>query len=164
MAKGMSYLLGNNPMGISYVTGYGENAVQNPHHRFWAHQANEASPTPPPGVLSGGPNSTFDTTGDSASIARIDADCAPETCYVDHYDAWSTNEITINWNSPLAWVAAYLDENMQQGLAASQDACAVVVEPEPEPEPEPEKKKKKKGGAGIPIFLGMALLFLRRRS
>jgi endoglucanase len=162
MAKGMSYLLGNNPLGISYVTGYGENAVQNPHHRFWAKQVKETSPPPPPGALSGGPNSTFDTTGDGVALAKIDANCAPETCYVDNYKAWSVNEITINWNSPLSWVVAYLDENMQQGLAASQDACAVVVEPEPEPEP--EKKKKKKGGAGIPIFLGMALLFLRRRS
>jgi endoglucanase len=36
--------------------------------------------------------------------------CAPQRCYVDHVDAWSVNEVAINWNAPLAWIAAYLDE------------------------------------------------------
>ena len=31
-------------------------------------------------------------------------------CFVDNIEAWSANEITINWNAPLAWVAAFLDE------------------------------------------------------
>ena len=25
-------------------------------------------------------------------------------------EAWSANEITINWNAPLVWLAAFLDE------------------------------------------------------
>lgn len=29
---------------------------------------------------------------------------------MDNIESWSTNEITINWNAPLAWVSAYLDE------------------------------------------------------
>ena len=33
------------------------------------------------------------------------AGCAPQKCFVDHIEAWSTNEMTINWNAPLAWVA-----------------------------------------------------------
>jgi endoglucanase len=36
--------------------------------------------------------------------------CAPQKCFIDNIEAWSVNEITINWNAPLAWVAAYLDE------------------------------------------------------
>ena len=36
--------------------------------------------------------------------------CAPMKCFMDNGEAWSTNEVTINWNAPLAWVAAYLDE------------------------------------------------------
>ena len=36
--------------------------------------------------------------------------CAPQKCFVDNIEAWSVNEIAINWNAPLAWVAAYLDE------------------------------------------------------
>jgi endoglucanase len=31
-------------------------------------------------------------------------------CFVDNIEAWSVNEIAINWNAPLAWVAAFLDE------------------------------------------------------
>jgi endoglucanase len=31
-------------------------------------------------------------------------------CFMDNGEAWSTNEVTINWNAPLAWVAAFLDE------------------------------------------------------
>jgi endoglucanase len=36
--------------------------------------------------------------------------CAPQQCYVDDIESWSTNEIAINWNAPLAWVAAFLDD------------------------------------------------------
>ena len=33
-------------------------------------------------------------------------------CYMDNIEAWSVNECTINWNTPLAWVSAYLaDKN-----------------------------------------------------
>jgi endoglucanase len=34
----------------------------------------------------------------------------PQKCFVDHIDAWSVNEVAINWNAPLAWCAAFLDE------------------------------------------------------
>ena len=33
------------------------------------------------------------------------AGCAPQFCYVDDIGSWSTNELTINCNAPLAWVA-----------------------------------------------------------
>jgi len=49
----MDYILGRNPLDQSYVTGYGERPLRNPHHRFWAHQANPAFPGPPPGAVSG---------------------------------------------------------------------------------------------------------------
>jgi hypothetical protein len=32
---------------------------------------------------------------------------------VDAVDAWSVNEVAINWNAPLAWLAAWLDEKGQ---------------------------------------------------
>jgi hypothetical protein len=28
-------------------------------------------------------------------------------------EAFSTNEVAINWNSPLMWVAAYLDQQLR---------------------------------------------------
>jgi endoglucanase len=107
VATGMDYLMGRNAMDTSYVTGYGERPVKNPHHRFWAHQADARFPGPPPGVLSGGPNSGIEDP--CAKAAGLEG-CKPMKCFIDHIDSWSTNEITINWNAPLAWVAAFLDE------------------------------------------------------
>lgn len=101
------YLLGRNPMWQSYVTGYGANPLENPHHRFWAHQKDEAYPPPAPGAVSGGPNSRLeDPYVQSVGLPG----CPPQKCFVDHIESWSTNEITINWNAPLFWVAAFLDE------------------------------------------------------
>ena len=106
----MNYVLGRNPLDKSYVSGYGERPLQNPHHRFWAHQANATFPSPPPGVLSGGPNSGLqDPYVQAAGLAG----CAPQKCYVDNIEAWSANEEAINWNAPLAWVAAFLDEKAE---------------------------------------------------
>ena len=34
--------------------------------------------------------------------------CAPMFCYVDDIDSYSTNEVAINWNSALAWIASFL--------------------------------------------------------
>ena len=58
-------------------------------------------------MLSGGPNSGFEDP--YMQGAGLDG-CAPEKCFIDNGEAWSANEVTINWNAPLAWVAAYLDE------------------------------------------------------
>lgn len=107
MVDAMGYLLGNNPMGFSYVSGYGVRSLQAPHHRFWARALGPAFPPPAPGAVSGGPNSSLqDPTAQDAGLRG----CRPMKCYLDHIDAWSVNEITINWNAPLLWVAAYLDE------------------------------------------------------
>jgi endoglucanase len=117
VATGMGYLLGNNPLGQSYVTGYGQKPLQHPHHRFWAQQANAKYPAPPPGALSGGPNSNVDDPYAKAAGLR---GCAPERCFVDHIEAYSVNEITINWNAPLAWVAIWLDEQSQAPARSAQ--------------------------------------------
>ncbi|HYP88313.1 MAG TPA: glycoside hydrolase family 9 protein, partial [Polyangiaceae bacterium] len=107
VATGMGYLLGQNPLGQSYVSGYGDRPLEHPHHRFWAHQADAKYPSAPPGALSGGPNSSIDDPYAKAAGLK---GCAPEKCFVDHIEAYSVNEITINWNAPLAWVSAWLDE------------------------------------------------------
>ncbi len=105
--EGMNYLLGRNPMDQAYITGYGARPLQNPHHRFWARQIDPDYPPPPPGAVSGGPNSGLeDPYAQSIGLAG----CAPQKCFVDHIESWSTNEITVNWNAPLAWMAAFLDE------------------------------------------------------
>ena len=57
--RATSYLLGSNPLGKSYVTGYGTNPVRNPHHRFWAKHKDIRMPPAPPGMLVGGPNGKY---------------------------------------------------------------------------------------------------------
>lgn len=102
----LDYLLGRNPMGTSYVSGYGERAMQNPHHRFWAHGLDPAFPPAPPGVLSGGPNNR--AMSDEVA-AKMQGHCAPQACWADDVHAFALNEVTINWNAPLVWVATYVD-------------------------------------------------------
>ena len=121
MTEGMDYIMGRNPMDQSYVTGYGENPLLHPHHRFFADQVNASYPPPPPGFVSGGPNSGLeDPYAQSIGLPG----CAPQKCFVDHIDSWSTNEVTINWNAPFAWVVSYLDEAFNSG---------VIVPPTPTP-------------------------------
>ena len=103
----MDYLLGRNPLAKSYVAGYGTNALRNPHHRVWAHLKNPALPEAPPGAVSGGPNSMLQ----DPYIRKLGmSGCPPQTCYADHIESYSTNEVAINWNAPLAWDAAFLDD------------------------------------------------------
>jgi endoglucanase len=107
VVAGMDYILGRNAMDQSYVTGYGSRPLTNPHHRFWAYQSNNKFPHAPPGAVSGGPNSGLQ---DPYVKAANMFDCPPDKCFADNIESWATNEITINWNAPLAWVLFYLDE------------------------------------------------------
>ncbi|MBN2344527.1 MAG: glycoside hydrolase family 9 protein [Deltaproteobacteria bacterium] len=102
----VDYILGRNPLDFSYVSGYGTLAMQFPHHRFFAPSYNNKLPFIPPGTLAGGPNTNLQ---DSTSRS-FRAGCPPAKCYVDHIEAYATNEVAINWNAALAWIAIYLDE------------------------------------------------------
>lgn len=115
MISGADYLLGRNPLGHSYVTGYGTRSERYPHHRFWAGALSPDYPLAPAGALSGGPNSGLQ----DPIAAGLLAGCSPQRCFVDHIEAWSVNEITINWNAPLSWVSAYLDEYAQNQGSSS---------------------------------------------
>jgi endoglucanase len=111
MVDGMNYILGVNAMGQSYITGYGTRPLRNPHHRTWSNELGPAFPPAPPGCVSGGPNSGLqDPLVKEAGLPG----CKPQKCFIDKLDAWSVNEITINWNAPLAWVTQYLDEKASQ--------------------------------------------------
>jgi endoglucanase len=107
VATAMDYLFGRNAIDQSYVTGWGERALQNPYHRAWCYQTNHKYPKPPPGIMSGGANSELqDPYVQAAGLQG----CAPQKCFLDNQGAWSVNEVTINWNAPLAWVTSFLDE------------------------------------------------------
>lgn len=102
--ESMDYLLGRNALAMSYITGYGKRSPENQHSRWYAHQVDPTLPNPPIGSLAGGPNST---PVDAIAKERLKG-CAPQTCYVDDIEAYGSNEITINWNAPLVYVASFL--------------------------------------------------------
>lgn len=107
MAESMDYILGRNPLAFSYVSGYGERSMQHPHHRVWANDPSNGYPAPPAGVVAGGPNAE---PSDPTALEEAQLDAGPSRRYVDLIGSWSTNEVTINWNAPLVWVVAYIDQ------------------------------------------------------
>lgn len=109
VAEGMDYLMGRNPLEYVYVTGYGDNPVANPHHRYFAYQVDPNYPKAPPGIAVGGPNSGLQDPWVKGSGWKPGSR-APQKCYMDHIESWSTNECTINWNTPMAWLAGFLNE------------------------------------------------------
>jgi endoglucanase len=104
--QAMDYILGRNALNQSYVTGWGENASENQHSRLFGHQLDPASPNPPPGSIAGGANASLD---DPFAKQLLDG-CKPMFCYVDDIASYATNEVAINWNSALAWVASFVAE------------------------------------------------------
>ena len=104
----MDFILGRNPLDVSFVSGYGARPMRNPHHRFWAHSMDPSYPPPPPGVISGGPN---ENTSQDDVAKTLHGKCAPQTCWADDIRAHSLNEVAINWNAPLVWVSAWLADS-----------------------------------------------------
>ncbi|MFC4852382.1 glycoside hydrolase family 9 protein [Actinophytocola glycyrrhizae] len=116
----MDYLLGRNPVDHSYVSGWGDQPVRNVHHRHWANQLDPSLPIAPPGALSGGPNSALQ----DPVAQRLLPGCAPQRCWVDHIEAYSLNEVTVNWNSALAWLSNWVAERSVPPSAPA--GCAVT--------------------------------------
>ena len=100
----MDYLLGVNATDYSYVTGVGAHAFCNPHNRIT--QADDIEETIP-GYVSGGANGT--RWVDPLAKELIPEGTPPMKCYVDRWECYSLNEITIYWNSPAIFCAAFLD-------------------------------------------------------
>ena len=99
----LHYLLGRNALNRSYVTGFGEHAYRNPHNRP---TAMDGIDDPMPGWVSGGP---FKTPCDEDAMKLIPAGTPPMKCHADVAGSYSTNEITIYWNSPAAFMTAYFN-------------------------------------------------------
>ena len=113
--SGMDYLLGRNANDYSFVTGYGTHTSKYPHHRYWSGLIDSAFPFAPNGILVGGPNCGMEdpwVRGSGWKKGEIPA----AKCYMDHIEAYSTNECTINWNAPLAWLAGFITGNTKGGI------------------------------------------------
>jgi endoglucanase len=95
----LHYLLGRNTFSLSWVTQVGKNPFRHPHHRP-SGADNNAEPWP--GLLSGGPNRGKQDT----AMKRLPAETPPARCYLDDQEAYSANEVAINWNAPLVFLLA----------------------------------------------------------
>jgi endoglucanase len=91
----LDYILGRNATGYCFVTGIGSKSTMHPHHR---QSVADGILEPVPGLLAGGANPgrqdhcQYDFT-------------EPETCYADIDCSYASNEIAINWNAPLVYLA-----------------------------------------------------------
>jgi endoglucanase len=119
--EGFDYILGRNALNQSYVTGWGEQASRNQHSRIFGNQADESLPNPPAGSIAGGANASLD----DPYAAQLLAGCKPMFCYVDHIESYATNEVAINWNSALAWIASFLADQ-GDGRPPATLRCAVT--------------------------------------
>ena len=93
--KQLDYLMGTNAMGYCFITGYGTLTPEQPHHR-----PSQVVGKAVPGMLVGGPDKNLEDPYAKAVLAEE----APALCYVDNSQSFSTNEVTIYWNSPLIYL------------------------------------------------------------
>ncbi|WP_299223121.1 glycoside hydrolase family 9 protein [uncultured Aquimarina sp.] len=122
----MDYIFGRNGTGYSYVTGFGDRQVFEPHHRI---SDADGISAPIPGMIVGGPqNENNPDTGDCSGSGVSFPSNLPASKYVDHWCSYSTNEITINWNAPLVYVMHALDFYQKQAVTLSVDTFEEVSE------------------------------------
>jgi endoglucanase len=93
----LHYLLGRNTFSLSYVTQVGANPFRHPHHRP---SGADNNPEPWPGLLSGGPN----RGRQDPAMRKLAPDLPPAKMYLDDQEAYSANEVAINWNAPLVFL------------------------------------------------------------
>ena len=102
----LDYLLGRNPTGYAFVTGFGARSPMFPHHRP---SASDGIVEPVPGFLVGGPN-PGQQDGCRGYTTRI-----PALSYLDSTCAYAANEVAINWNAPLVYLAVGVEATERGG-------------------------------------------------
>ncbi|ULQ57010.1 glycoside hydrolase family 9 protein [Flavihumibacter rivuli] len=95
----LDYLTGRNATGYCFITGMGSRPPVNAHHRP---SVADNNPLPVPGLLVGGPNKYKQ---DGCKYPHEGAELA----YLDEVCSYASNEIAINWNAPLVYVAVAME-------------------------------------------------------
>lgn len=126
ITRTMDHVMGINALDRVYMTGYGENPTTEPHHRFWLKSKGNpvtevaaAVSVPYPAAMAGGPQNDFVEDGTSGPETEGTPCETPAKSYADHWNNYSSNEITVNWNANLAAVVAYIDEVIPAPLDAT---------------------------------------------
>lgn len=103
----LDYLLGRNATGYSFVTDHGDKVPLFPHHRP---SESDGIARPVPGLLVGGPNA-----GREDGCSYPYPPNAPAKSYVDSVCSYASNEIAINWQSSLAYLAGAVAAHLTPG-------------------------------------------------
>ncbi len=98
----LDYVLGRNPLGMSFVTGIGARSPMHIHHRI---SIADGLATPVPGLLVGGPQPGQQ---DAEVCKHAYTSTLPALSYLDKECSYATNEVAINWNAPLVYVSTAL--------------------------------------------------------
>lgn len=110
------YILGRNATEYSFITQYGSKSAQNVHHRV---SVADNIPGSVPGFLAGGPNSgnKTDCSGYPTQAAKA---------YLDMYCSYTTNEIAINWQAAITYLAHAIPNEYTNWLKTLPASFAVV--------------------------------------
>lgn len=111
----INYILGNNPLSLSYITGYGKNAVKKPHFRpTIADNNTEAIP----GMVVAGPDKN---RSDEYSQWLIPYGTPPAKCHLDLEHSHSTNETTIYLNSAATFLFGYISDLCRRDINSAKN-------------------------------------------
>lgn len=116
--QNLDYMLGRNALSKSFVAGHGDDTPMNPHHRP---SDADGIREPIPGFIMGGPNpgQQDECDGYEGSL--------PALSYVDSWCSYASNEVTINWNAPLVYTTAA----MENFFGSDETATAPVFSTQP---------------------------------
>lgn len=104
--RALDYLLGTNPIEISFVTGFGARSPKDPHHRP---SEGDDIEEPIPGQLVGGPHGGKQDIGPEHWKCDDYAKSGyPALSYADQRCSYATNEVAINWNAPFVYLSGAL--------------------------------------------------------
>jgi endoglucanase len=130
--KVLDYLLGKNPLDMSFLTGFGTKSAKKPHHRP---STSDKVKDPVPGMIVGGPQPGGEDIGSESWECKDYRTGFPATSYVDNNCSYASNEVAINWNAPFAYLAGaieainhgYAPSFAVDGVARSTDAIKPAV-------------------------------------
>ncbi len=112
VAGGMDYMLGNNPLTFSYITGYGTYRAGNLTDKYFVQNPDSMRPSSPAGMLSSGPSPRiYDQYLRLLGLVPGVKSQISERCYADSPEAWSVNMSGLQYNAPLAWIAAFMQDS-----------------------------------------------------
>ena len=130
--KVLDYLLGKNPLDMSFLTGFGTKSPKMPHHRP---STADGVSDPVPGMLVGGPQPGGEDIGNKDWECKDYRTGNAATSYTDNRCSYATNEVAINWNAPIAYLAGAIEainaghapEFAVEGVAKETDAIRPAV-------------------------------------